>query len=335
MEFGDSLHVHGPVSRSLLVNLSEFNAIWHAWRPEKYRMIQLHADKVIDEKPVHHDTGYIYAFSGGVDACASLRRNLNPGLGWGERRPGAAMIVHGFDIPLECEHGFDLAYERAQRITSSVKIPLVRVKTNIRELPGNWEDCYAAVVSAVLMAVGRGHQGGVYAADEPYLNPVLPWGSNPISNIYLSSGGFPIHSDGAELTRIQKVDLLTHWPEAKKYLRVCWAGEQLGSNCGKCEKCVRTQLEFMALGAVDLSCFDYEIRRGDVENMVISNEIQKSYLVEVLELARKRGVSAWWVCELENVVKRYESRGEQPGLKKNTLRLLLSLLKERTKNIIR
>ena len=334
MEHGDSLHLHGTVSNSLLVNLSEINAIWRIWRPDKYRTIQLYADTVVSEEARPGGSGYVYAFSGGADACASLRRNLNDAMGWRKRRPSAAMLVHGFDIALENEKGFELANERAQFITSSVNVPLVTVKTNLRNLPGNWEDHFGAMVSALLTAIRTGFEGGVYASCQPYLNPVLPWGSNPVSNPLLCSSHFPIHTDGADMTRIEKVTLIAEWPEARDNVRVCWQGDTPGSNCGKCEKCIRTQLELLALGDTELNAFDAKIQPGDVSGMQIRNAFQIAYVVETLEFSRKRGISGWWVSELESVVKRYESQVAQPCLRQ-VLQLLPSLLKARVKNIIR
>jgi hypothetical protein len=41
---------------------------------------------------------------------------------------------------------------------------------------------------------------------------------------------------------------LASWPTALAALRVCPAGPRNGGNCGRCEKCLRTRLELLAVG---------------------------------------------------------------------------------------
>src|SRR5206468_7672930 len=45
----DACVIHGEVSRSLLANLSELNAIWRVWRPQLYRQVQWEAEKVAEK----------------------------------------------------------------------------------------------------------------------------------------------------------------------------------------------------------------------------------------------------------------------------------------------
>ena len=40
-------------------------------------------------------------------------------------------------------------------------------------------------------------------------------------------------------------------PLAHRYMRVCWRHTHQDLNCGACEKCLRTQLEFLAAGTLD------------------------------------------------------------------------------------
>src|SRR5207247_1576133 len=52
----------------------------------------------------------------------------------------------------------------------------------------------------------------------------------------------------------EKTRVLADWDTGLQYIRVCnvtdqYRAEQL--NCGKCEKCLRTMLSLLALGALD------------------------------------------------------------------------------------
>ncbi len=50
MEDNATLKVHGPVSRSLLDNLEEYQLIFSLWFPEKYKQIEIIPDSEVEEK---------------------------------------------------------------------------------------------------------------------------------------------------------------------------------------------------------------------------------------------------------------------------------------------
>jgi len=302
----DACVIHGEeVSRSLLINLSELNAFWQFWRPQIYRQVRWETDE-ISEKPLASEqrSGHLFALSGGVDSSATLRRHASESLGWRNLHAAAALIVHGFDIPVSNIEGFRSAFEMAERITSSVGVPLTGARTNLRELPDNWEDAFAAKLASVLHVFNETFEGAVFAADEPYAFPTVPWGSNPVSNQWLGTRSFPVRPDGAELSRLQKVKLLSEWEAAFNNLRVCWEGSVPGENCGSCEKCVRTQLHLIALGKTPRENFKVHLRPGMVIKIRPPNEKILRFLSELLDYCDQNNLSAWWTRELRKVVRR-------------------------------
>jgi hypothetical protein len=50
------------------------------------------------------------------------------------------------------------------------------------------------------------------------------------------------------MTRLRKVALVANWPAAYHNFRVCQNDNSGSSNCGTCEKCIRTMLMLEALG---------------------------------------------------------------------------------------
>ncbi len=300
----DTCIIHGEVSRPLLANLSELNAIWMAWRPRKYHQVQWLADKVAEKPFAEQRSGHLLAFSGGVDASAALRRHTSDNLGWRKHDITAALILHGFDIPTSDMQGFQMAYEKAQRITSSVGVPLISVRTNVRELPDDWEDAFATKLASILHVFNESFEGAMFGSDEPYAFPELPWGSNPVSNHLLGTHLFPLVTDGAELTRMEKVGLLSEWEVAVNNIRVCWEGSVPGENCGVCEKCVRTQLELAAFGITPRGNFKVNVSPGMVARIRPRNEVQLSFLREILDYSDRNNLSAWWTEELRQLVRR-------------------------------
>jgi hypothetical protein len=258
----DACHIHGEVSRSLLTNFSELNAFW---RPQVYRQVRWETDKVSEEAIASEQrSGHLFAFSGGVDSSATLRRHASDSLGWRNLHAAAAVIVHGFDIPVSNVEGFRSAFEMAERITSSVGVQLTSARTNLRELPDHWEDAFGTKLASVLHVFNETFEGAVFAADEPYAFPNVPWGSNPVSNQWLGARSFPVRPEGAELSRLEKVKLISEWEAAVNNIRVCWEGTVPGENCGTCEKCVPTQLQLIALGKTPRGNFKVHVRPGMV-----------------------------------------------------------------------
>ena len=65
----------------------------------------------------------------------------------------------------------------------------------------------------------------------------------------LSHRTLRFYSEGAGMTRMEKLKKVADFPPAHKYLQVC---AQSKNNCGKCEKCVRTLLGLDAIGKLEL-----------------------------------------------------------------------------------
>ncbi len=57
--------------------------------------------------------------------------------------------------------------------------------------------------------------------------------------------------DGGEASRLQKVERVTRSDATLRTLRVCWATDRPGYNCGRCAKCVRMCLDLAVFGALD------------------------------------------------------------------------------------
>lgn len=315
MEHADSIHIEGSISPHLLASLEEFNAIWHAWRPGKYRLIDLSAAN--SSVPSSGGDGGVFAFSGGIDAYVTLRRHAKSLVKHRRVAPKRAVFVHGFDIPLNNSEAASLAFSRAGRICRSYSVEPVNISTNIRSLGGSWEDVFGAYISAILHFANKGCAKGVFASDEPYANPVLPWGSNPITNPYLGGVDFAIHTDGAELGRLDKVRILVESGDDLSGIRVCWEGELTGRNCGKCEKCVRTMLEMLACNVGDFNAFDSGLTSASIKSIRPRNAVQLSYLQEVFGALSSAQCQEWWAKDLGAVVHRgiYQERSSRRRLK--------------------
>jgi hypothetical protein len=299
MRRGDDLHIRGPVNRRLLRNLEEFQEAWALWCPQRYRPVKISADNETENAEHQRARSAVFAFSGGVDSVFTLIRHHYGLAGRRSCRPVAACLVHGFDIGLDQRDAFDLAQQRAQGIVTQLGLPLVIVRTNWRaHLCDNWEFEFGAALASCLYQFSGLVGTGVSAGGEDYAHLTLPWGSNPITNPLFCSDTFEFITDGDGFTRTEKVRLICNHTAIAENLRVCWEGQRAGHNCGRCEKCIRTKLNFLAFGKEPVCFSDGRPTAWQILTINARNETQRSYLKEIYRTARANRVTDLWVSWL-------------------------------------
>src|SRR4030095_6018369 len=235
MSEGAECTVHGQVSPSLLRDLTEFQAAWASWRPDRYKQVEITAT-LEREQPAADPPGLaVAAFTGGVDSCFTMYRHRT-GLcdkRW-QRNIEAGLLVHGFDIPLEQEQAFERAANRIRQTLSRVGAKLITMSTNLQSLNIEWDDTHIAGVASCLMLLKGRYREGLVASSHSYGELPIPcWGSNPVTHHLLSSSSFKIVHDGAGVKRSKKVRAITSWTEGFENLRICYSAERRDENCGE------------------------------------------------------------------------------------------------------
>ncbi len=246
--------VRGSVSKLLLVNLMEFQGCWNKWLPETYRKVEIQVNEIRHGQKVNHDA--ICAFSGGVDSTFSVWRNYTNRNQIAAIHIKSCVFIHGFDIPLSYESTFSNAFETAKTTLKDINIELLPVKTNFREISNlNWEHNHLCALVSCLNNLKSLAGICLIGSSKPYDGMVIPWGSNPVSDPLLSSGDFMVKHDGATHSRIEKVNEIADWAMGCQNLRVCWEGPLKDRNCGRCEKCLRTKMDFLVTSNFIPKCF--------------------------------------------------------------------------------
>ncbi len=306
MRTGSDLDVAGPVSRILLRNLADWQEAWRLWNGA-YRPVRVTADEVVGHS--RRSAGRVVtAFSGGLDSAYTAYRYLDDVHRAGVRpRLGAAMLVHGADIPLTDSATFTSARTRTEKMLSEYGVPLVVVRTNARELLPYWHDGHAAAIGACLAVLAPEYDEGLLPSTDDYAHLVLPWGANPVTDHLMSTGAMAIRTDGAGASRTEKSAVVAEWPGAMRWLRVCWQGPELDRNCGRCEKCIRTILNFRAAGARLPSAFDHDVTDAQIARLRLGRfaRIEMEY---VLQHCAANGVNGPWVNALNTAVRRSRLR---------------------------
>ncbi len=252
MECGGEFEFDTPVSRSVIDNVTRFCRIWNMWLPGRCKPITIHAPLVNDDyRP--NNRKLITAFSGGLDAAYTAYKYKN---GLDEHFKydlDKSIMLLGADIPLAERESFVMAFRAAKMMTDDLGIVLIPVETNYREqFDIAWGYCFGSVIAATLEFYNKKYFYGASASDDTVDHFQTPWGTNPVTDAYLASDTFHFMVDGYEHSRTQRAEYIKNWSVGLEHLRVCWRNADKSKNCGICEKCVRTMLNFMAVGVSHL-----------------------------------------------------------------------------------
>jgi len=196
--------------------------------------------------------------TGGVDSLAALRVNR---LSFPLEHPGSvkdAILIFGLEVDQPA--AFQHVLNSLSIVAQDAGVKLIPVETNIRYLNDDWVFWYWQFMGAALCAVAHvfARRLSVVSIASDYDLPNLrPHGSHPLIEPNFSSYDVRISYEGITLSRLAKTRLLADWDVALQNLRVCNKSEYYRSdrlNCGECEKCVRTMLALLVVGALKRAC---------------------------------------------------------------------------------
>jgi len=295
--------VKGSVSKLLLSNLVEYQAIWNSWLPHVYSPVEIIVESIRDNES--SVPGAVCAFSGGVDATFSVWRHTQNKNSYRSQTINLCLFVQGFDIPLTDNKAFDAAMKTAEETLCDVNLTIEPIKTNFKEISiASWEDSHACALVATLSNFKSIAGICIVGSSSPYNALRIPWGSSPISDHLLSSDSFSVMHDGASHNRIDKVGEIAPWTLGSNNLRVCWQGDVKNKNCGICEKCLRTQFSFLASDNSIPQCFptlNVEQILFD-KKMLLKNVGVRTHWRIIWQHANRNHIKSAWVSQLEKIV---------------------------------
>src|SRR5262249_5703213 len=145
-------------------------------------------------------------------------------------------------------------------------------------------------------------------SSEPYDGLILPWGSNPATDYLLSGGIMRLIHDGAGFSRTEKIAHIANDRTASRVLKGCWEGKEAHKNCGVCEKCIRTQANFLAAGVARPACFDAPLDPRHIRLIRLRSAPQCAELESIIAYAKAKGMKGEWLEALQVEVKIFKSR---------------------------
>lgn len=299
MSEGRDIRIEGSVGERLLANLEEFAIAWARWKPGAYRRVRILPDEIRAEAPRAWSRTAVAAFSGGVDASYTVWRHHSGEARHASREIVACALIHGFDIPLEQEEKFATSFRLAKESLDSVGIELVPLRSNLRKiLTLDWHDLHGAAIIGAMQLLGSKAGTILVGSSDPYDQLLLPYGSNPVTDPLLATGSMDVVHDGCGIDRTGKIAAIAAWTTGTENLRVCWAGSQIDANCGRCEKCVRTRMNFLVNGLQPpprLAPPGVPMDFGAIDS---ESESVLQEFVQIIQAARQAGIRERWVVQL-------------------------------------
>ena len=249
---GEDLQIDQAISVAQLDGLrsaAELFAEWWGWSVPNIQV-------AVDPAPVptgeHGQSGLL--FTRGIDSTASLVAALDGSA------PAVTQLI-GID-GLEPNHSPLIAaqiWADTQAVADSVGLPLIRLRTNLREeadrfLP--WGETHGAVLLGTALVLGP-------MLDRLSISQTVdaahdgPHGSSARLDPMWSTATTQVVAAHPEMGRVQKAAVVATRPDLAAALKVCWQGDTR-RNCGRCLKCLHTMTCFELLGAGELveSAFD-------------------------------------------------------------------------------
>jgi hypothetical protein len=300
MHFGERrIFLDAEICPTLREGLETVMALMKEWTQGEYRPLNIEAKtrSVVDNLNNNRRAGLF--LSGGMDSLAALRVNKKT---YPEQHPGSikdCLLVHGFDIGGVIERGmkyhvFDRAKMALSAVAKDAKVTLIPVYTNIRHLCDERELWLDRFFGAVLAAVAHAFSSRlnlVYIASSYDIPNLTPCGSHPLLDPSYSSYDLRIIHRDLALSRLEKLRIVADWDVAFQNFRVCLANVPDRLNCGKCEKCIRTMTELLAIGALDKTnaFVENDIKPEQLAQFDITIRHRDSFYQEMISPLKKQG----------------------------------------------
>lgn len=220
---------------------------------------KLHVDNLIDYSQ-KEAKGCAAFFSGGVDATSTLVSILN-------QKP-LLMTLWGADIKFEDIKGRDNIYRMLEETKTKFNLEGYFIQSSFRRFINEsvLNDSFSKIIGdnywhGLQHGIGLiGHAAPIcykYNLETVYIpgtnsinDPLVSSASHPIIDEKVSFIGCQIIHEGFQFNRQGKVNNIICYQKeslAKLGLRVCWISSG-GTNCNRCEKCMRTICGILASG---------------------------------------------------------------------------------------
>jgi hypothetical protein len=274
----------GRVSPRLLLATNTIQEIFHTWYRELLPVAI--TGELASTDDLWPDRGVACFFSGGLDSFYTILKHRH--------EIDALVTVEGYAIRLADADVQADVNRTLMEAAAELGKPLVVVTTNIQDISAGLVDWPLqggpALASVALLLAPLFRKVLIPAGMN--LRRLVPWGSHPLVDPLWSTEIVEIVHDGCEATRVDKAAVIATSETALRHLRVCWgyreAYERGLYNCGRCAKCLRTQVDLYLAGALErCSTLDHSLNLSAISRMPLPSEDSRIHPMESLKLAER------------------------------------------------
>ncbi len=296
MRDGTDIVCEAPVTRRVLYQLGHYLIpMMAANMADVFHPIKIHAEPTDAKLPCAGAVGT--GWSGGADCMFTLMRGLNAEEH--SRRLTHLLITSNGALEEEDNSAAlrRLVEKAREGIGAETGLKVMGVDTNLQELQS---EAFLAVAafrhSAVTLALQKLFGAFLWSSAYEFAR----FSFDPNNAFYyelviyssFETDTTVLYSAGGAYSRVQKLQALSDYPLARKYLHPCIHIE--GKNCGRCGKCVRTEAALYGLGTLDkfAEVFDVDAFERDKDwyfAQLLANGHSQHY-GEALVLLRQRGI---------------------------------------------
>jgi hypothetical protein len=249
----EPLAIAAPVDPTLMEGAHDLMHAWKAWYP-RLNPVEIEAEPSSGISPLVEAPREVCFFSGGVDSSFTvLKRAPLPATPANQKLD--LLSIHGLDLQLRREDGFDTVATAAKRVAAEHGCGFLPMATNLRSTrlgePSWGELSHGCVLAAAGLSL-EGRYGKAIISSSFHYAGQKPWGSHPLTDPMLSTSTLRMEHFGCRYSRANKVALLaaSESESLLRGLRVCYHNKQ-GVNCGECRKCYRVMAVLELTGALE------------------------------------------------------------------------------------
>jgi len=220
-------------------------------------------------------------FSLGVDSFDSLLE-----LSRQQTQKLTLINILGLDVHRKDANIYEKIQSQIINVADCFNSDVLFITTNMREIMEEyilWTYGHGAVLCSMALLIAESFDK-VFIPSTLRVNQQVAHGSHLNLDEVWSSKFLAIIHHGAERTRLQKVlKNISNSEVAIKNLNVCYKNIGNHLNCGMCNKCLITKLEFYVADKLENSNFiDKTLSKNHIKSIIVSDKIAQAFISELI-----------------------------------------------------
>ena len=240
MGLNEGLEIDGPISRTAIESFYKAQDQLLIAHPHLKQISLNHTGPTKNPVKTNKPLATASFFSGGLDSVYTAQQ---------VKEIDTLIAVWGFDIALKQEKHWILSSDLIKKYAETTDKKLILIKTNIREISNgllSWgADYHGSALAGVANSLAN-HLDLVYVS-ATHSKETKRWGQFPSLSKAFTTDYLEVQEYGPQV-RTEKALSLANKEEAT-LIRVCFRNKTGLLNCGQCQKCLRTKIEFSLVNA--------------------------------------------------------------------------------------